>query len=365
MTENLTIRIIPINEIDDQEWNKFLLTTSESTFFCTTDWWRAFNDAYLLQIKNEKNELLAGIPFRILSVIPFVGRYFKFCWLDSSALVNQVFEESETYHLKKLTFDALIKYLRKTQVIVLFISSKAKSHDAKLYIDLGFNIEKCASLLLDITKDENEILKLFSNRNKETIRQAQKIGVQVKIFEGESALPYVYDYCKIQQKMFEHKKKSYSNIYFKSESYLIKILSSSYNKSYLALAYYNNQPAAGAVLISYNKILSWYLGASDYLLVKTSKASNLLQYEIIKYAKNKGFINYDFGGIPFNIDPSNSDPSINLNGVYKFKKSFGGDRCEYDHCNYVLRKYRYRFIWKLRKYENHPLASEVYRVFKK
>jgi lipid II:glycine glycyltransferase (peptidoglycan interpeptide bridge formation enzyme) len=350
---------MPIHEIDNQEWNKFLLTTSESTYFCTTDHWQTFNDAYLLQIRDEKNELIAGIPFRTQSVIPFIARFFKFCRVDSSALVNQAFNETEVYFLKKLTFLSLIKYLRKARAVFLFISPMTRSHDAMLLKELGFGNDRCATLNIDLTKDENEIFKSFSKGNKSSIHMAQKRGVQIKFFEGGTALTYVSDFCKLQDKLFENKRDSYSRISYKSESFLNNIFRSTFTKSYIALAYYNNQPAAAAILISYNKLLYYYLGASDFLLTKDSNASNLLQYEIIKYAKTIDCINYDLGGIPFS-----SDPSIQTYGVYKFKKSFGGVRSEYDIGNFVIRKYQYWIIRKLLKHQYHPIVRFGYKLLK-
>ncbi len=360
MIDNLIVEFISIHDLNEEEWNNFLLSTSESTFFCTTDWWRAYNNSFVLQIRNKKKELIAGIPFRILTVIPLIGRFFKFCWLDSSALVNQIFGESEIYELKKMVLKSLIDHLRRSQVIVMLISSKARSHDAALFKELQFSTERSATLLGDITKEENEILKGFSGDKRYSIRRAQKAGIQVKIIEGVFAADYVSDFCKLQKKLFEHKSGSYSDIYYKSESFLNTILSASYSKSYLALAYLNNHPVAVDIVVSYNKLLYYYLGASDYELNKTTGASSLLHYEIIKFAKAKGFETYDFGGIPFNPDKSDS-----LYGIYNFKKDFGGRRFEYDHGNYVLRRQRYWIIRKLRNYENHPVPRFFYNLLKK
>lgn len=360
MRNNFTIEFISIHDLDAKEWNNFLLSTSESTFFCTTDWWRTFDGTYILQIRDNNQLLVAGIPFRILSVIPLIGRYFKFCWLDSSALVNQNFEESEIYNLKKMAFESLIKYLRKSQVIVMIISSKTRSHDALLFKELFNNVEKSATLVLDLTKDVDEIVGLFSDDKKYSVRKAQRMGVKTKIFEGKTGTSLIPEYCRLQNKLFEHKGRSYSNIYYKSESYLNSILSASSTKSYIAISYLNDQPVAGDVFVSYNKIIYNYLGASDYFLNRTSQASSLLQYDMIKFAKSSGYDTYDFGGISTNPDPSDS-----LYGIYNFKKDFGGCRFEYDHASYILRKRRYWIIKKMRKYENHSVFRFIYNLLKK
>jgi lipid II:glycine glycyltransferase (peptidoglycan interpeptide bridge formation enzyme) len=127
----------------------------------------------------------------------------------------------------------------------------------------------------------------------------------------------------------------------------------------LALAYYNDQPAAASILISYNKLIYSYISATDYIAIKESHASNLLRYEIIKYAKQIGCDYHDMGGIPFS-----SDQSIETHGVYMFKKSFGGVRNEYDIGNFVIKKCRYWIIWKLMKNQHHPIIRLGYKLLK-
>lgn len=357
MTKDLTVLVKKIIEVNDKEWESFLTSSTEANFYCTIDYWTSFEDSFLLFVTDMQNEIIAGVPFRIQSVLPLIGSYFRFCWLDSSALVNRKFDENSAYILKSFVLRSLIDYLNKTQSIIIFISNKIKSNDAALFKELGFVTGKCSSLVIDLKQSEDEIIKLFTSRNRETIRHAQKVGVNVKILEGESALSHVHEYGRIQHKLFEHKKGTYSEIYSKSELFIKKILSAKSNKTYLAIAYYQGLPAAGAIFVSYDNTFSWYLGATDFELVKTSKASNLLQYEAIKYAKNNGFLYYDFGGIP-----NNPDPSMSTYGVYRFKKSFGGQQFEYDEGYKILRKLRYSLIWQIQKRPDSFVVRVGYRI---
>ena len=86
-----------------------------TTYFCTTDHLQNFDEPWFLQIGNREEELVAGIPFRMQSVIPLVGRFFKFCRTDSSVIVNQAFNEGDIFSLKKLAFLSLVKYLLKSK----------------------------------------------------------------------------------------------------------------------------------------------------------------------------------------------------------------------------------------------------------
>ena len=142
---------------------------------------------------------------------------------------------------------------------------------------------------------------------------------------------------------------------------MTSIFSSSYFRPYLALAYYDGKPAAGAILVPFDKSIFYYLGATDYELTKTSQASNLLHFEIIRYAKNSGYAIYDLGGGV----PMNPDPKQYMYGVYIFKKNFGGTLTVFDGGYLIFSKNRYWLFQKLMKYKNHPLVRSVYNLMKR
>ena len=355
---NLITRIIGIESIDKHEWHNFISNISESTYFTTTDYWQNFDETHILQIIDNNNEILAGIPYRLISLIPLIGKYFRFCRIDSSILVKEKLDEKKRTEIKKLALQSFIEYLKTQKVVFLYMSPMTRSHDSVLLKEVGFVNDRCATLTIDLSNDEDVIYKSFSSNNRNKISNALKNGVKIRIYEGESALSHISEYIMLQNKLFEHKKNTYSEIYYKNELYLKSIFSSKYTKSYLAIAYYHNEPAAAAILISYKHLIYYYLGASDYKLVKDSKASNLLQFETIKFAKKSGYLIYDFGGIPFK-----SDPSFEIHGVYIFKKSFGGIRQKYDIGNYVISKFKYKILWQLNKNQSHPIIRFTYKLF--
>ncbi|GAF03265.1 hypothetical protein [Saccharicrinis fermentans] len=47
------------------------------------------------------------------------------------------------------------------------------------------------------------------------------------------------------------------------------------------------------------------------------------------------------------------------------KKEFGGEYQVFDCSSFVIQKYRYKLVWRLRKLENHSLAKWVYKMLKK
>jgi len=357
LIDKLKISISPIGAINVEEWNQLLKNTTESTYFCTTDWWSTFKNSYMLQVRDQNDKLVGGVPFRTLTVLPIAGIFFRFSWLDSSVLVNDSYSHSHVLGIKKAAFKYLIRYLNKANVIVMTISSKSQSKDEKLFRELFNSSEKCATFIVDLNQDEEDIFKAYEKRKRNSIRKALKMKVEIKILEGKSGFSLIADYCYLQNKMFKHKSNSYSDIYAKSEEHLKSILSSK-QKTIIAIAYYEGQPVVGNILVSHKKSIYAYLGASDNMLNRTTNASTLLEHECMLYAKRQGYLSYDLGGIP----PKVPDKSDGLYGVFLYKKGFGGERYVFDCSGYTLRKYRYRFVWWLRKFETNPIARKIYSL---
>jgi len=360
MKKDIVISIIPIKKVDSVEWNQFLQNTSDSTYFCTADWWKTFDESYILQVRNHDKELIAGVPFRFISVLPVIGRFFKFSWLDSSVLVRSDNKTEDNVRLKEEVFNYLIRHFKSSGVVVMYISTKTRSHDKILFKQIFNVVEKAATIIVDLTKSEEEIFNSFAKNKRKLVRKAQKLGLEIKIMEGEAGFPLIPDYCYLQEKLFEHKSKTYSNIYFKDEAHL-KSLLTSFDKTYIVMAYQGDTPIVGNIMVSHKKSLYAYLGASDNYLNRKTNAATLLKYEIFMFAKKNGYESYDYGGIPV-IPP---DPSDSLYGVYMFKLDFGGERWEFDCSSYAIRKYRYRIVWRLRKFETNPFAIKVYNFLKR
>ena len=360
MKEDITINITSVKEVDNDEWNQFLQTTSESTYFCTADWWNTFEESYILQVRNNDDKLIAGVPFRFVSVLPLIGRFFRFAWLDSSVLVTNGYNANESALLKEQVFAYLIQHFKKSGIIVMNISTKTRSHDAPIFERIFKSTEKSATIIVDLKRSEEEIFMSFAKNKRKLVRKTQKLGLEIKILEGESGFSLVPDYCYLQNKLFEHKKKTYSSIYYKDEDHIKSILAS-HDKAYIIIAYQGDKPIVGNIMVAHKKSLYAYLGASDNKLNRKTNAATLLKYEIFMFGKRNGYESYDYGGIPYLVP----EPTDSLYGVYMFKLDFGGERAEYDCSSYAIRKHRYRFVWWLRKFDTHPFAIKIYNFLKR
>ena len=360
MKNILSSKIVPISQVDSNEWHNLLINVEESNFFSTFDYWQMYQDnAYVLQVRLDEI-LIAVIPFSFETILPIIGKYFKFCRLESSLLVDKKYNERISLNEKNEILNYLLDYLKSEHVIFITITSKARSRDALLLKNVGFTVYNSGTYILNLQGPEADIYKGFSKGHKSSIQKAIKSEVTINILEGNDAFEHVVDYLKIQNQFFERKKGNFPVMYLKTKDSLEKTLKTTYCRTFLAIAYYQDQPAAGALLTSFDKSIYYYLGVSDFALTRISQASNLLHWEIIKFAQKNGFVEYDFGGADLNPNPSSD-----MYGVFMFKKNFGGEPREFQSGNLVLKKSRYNFLMKLSHLQYHPILSRIVKLIRR
>lgn len=351
------INIVTLAQLDKEEWNEFLLESREANYFCTTDYWEVFEEVYCVQLRNDLGELMGGILFSVENMIPLVGRFFRVSRAESTPLVkNEILDQDD---FKKHILTALFSFLKTRNVIYFLITAKVRTNDSVIFKELKMDTTKCGTYMLDLSSQLDVIYRGFSKGCKSSIKKALKTNTQIKIYQNKEALPYLSEYLKLQDSLFKRRKNEISALYIKSENYYRTIFNSHFTNVFLAIAYYNDQPAAGAIITSFNDTIFYYQGASDYILTKESGASNLLQYEIIKYAKTNAYNSYDFGGADI-VMQQGSAPS----GVYAFKKSFGGVGEEFDEASYVVNRFRFKLIWSLRDLQNNSIVMYFYKLLR-
>jgi lipid II:glycine glycyltransferase (peptidoglycan interpeptide bridge formation enzyme) len=254
----------------------------------------------------------------------------------------------------------LFTFLKLKNVIYFTITPKVRTSDSEVYNQLDIHSSRCGTYILDLTIDINDIYRGFSKGCKSSIQKAIKSEVEVRFYTRENAREKIPEYLILQNSLMERRKEQFSALYIKSNTFYLKIFNQDFSENILALAYFHNKPAAGAIITVYNNKMFYYQGASDYELTKESQATNLLQYEIIKYGKTNNYIQYDLGGADLHLTKESP-----LYGVYSFKKSFGGQGAEFDAMSIVLNKHRFNFIWKMKNLQNSSIVKCIFILLKK
>jgi len=174
------------------------------------------------------------------------------------------------------------------------------------------------TFVLDISKDEKQILESMNQKTRYNIRLAEKKGV--KIYEDNSMNGFE-KYWKLteettkRQKFYSHTKSYHKEMW--------KTMISA-GKGSLLLADYEGKTLAAWILFVLNGILYYPYGASSGEN-REVMASNLMMWEAIKMGKKNNCSSFDMWG-SMGPNPDTNDPWF---GFHKFKQGYGGDLTEF------------------------------------
>ncbi len=171
---------------------------------------------------------------------------------------------------------------------------------------------------LDISdKTEEELLAQMDRKTRYNIRLAEKKGVTVREAKTKEDLHDFYRILKVtaERDRFQIRSEAYFEWIWDSlvKNGLAKIF----------LADYENEVISGTLAGLYGDKVWYMYGASDNR--QRDKMPNyLLQWTMIKWAKEENCNLYDFRGVSGDLNPGNP-----LYGLYRFKKGFKGEFTEF------------------------------------
>ena len=167
------------------------------------------------------------------------------------------------------------------------------------------------TVLLDVTKTEDELLAAMKPKTRYNIRLAAKKGVTVRAGRLDDLEALYAMYAETSHR----------------DGFLIRPIDyyrdawSSFMHAGLAqplAAEVGGEPVAGLVLFHFAG-RAWYLYGMSRDVHRDKMPNHLLQWEAIRWIKARGCTVYDWWGAPDEL--SQSDP---MWGVYRFKEGFGG-----------------------------------------
>lgn len=172
-------------------------------------------------------------------------------------------------------------------------------------------IQPYKTVVLDLYMSEEHLLGKMHTKTRYNIKVAEKHGIKTKIGDDINIFWGLMQKTTERDRFSSHPKEYYRK--------LLEFLGDRGDiKTELFLAYSNDKPVAGAIILKCGDTGYYLHGASDYEY-RSIMAPYALHWEIIKYLKNNGIKYYDFWGIDAKKWP----------GVTRFKLGWGGDLKEY------------------------------------
>lgn len=309
------MHITNLSENDKNVYEEFV-TRNGGSFLQSWDWgeWQSSNKRQATRYivtDDAGNPILAA---QFLHYTLPLGQEYLYC---AYGPVRSA-ESRITNHELSKTLDTLIAHIRKGFPKALFVRLEPpfEIRNSKFEIRSTLHIQPGSTILLDISKPEEDLLSGMHPKTRYNIKVAQKHGVEVRLLtqpNDQHAAAHMMRDTLVRRKLVSP-----------AQEYYFKLMGHFSKKPTLSTntygAYYNNELVACALIIDFNHIRTYLFGGSA-TAHKNVMAPYLLHWTIIEDAKNNGLHTYDW----FGAEGAVSDGS----GFARFKNSFGGETIQY------------------------------------
>ncbi|MCK5475839.1 MAG: peptidoglycan bridge formation glycyltransferase FemA/FemB family protein [Candidatus Pacebacteria bacterium] len=335
-----------IIEITDKfQWENFVHQNKESTFLQSWNWGE-FNKNTGEKIWRlgvfDSGELLA-----VMLVIKVNAKRGSFLFVPQGPILIESRILNFEFGILEKLFDYLKDLGEKEKVGFVRISPILENSEENLEIfkQAGFKnapihmMHPELTWILDITKNEDEILKGMRKTHRNLTRRAVKDGVEIIKSTEEKYLKAFYDIH--TETVKRHKFVPFAYEYIKNEIEAFK----EDDQIEIFSAMYDGKIISSAIVVYYGNQAFYHHGASSSEYMKIP-SSYLNLFEAIKEAKTRGKEIFNFYGIVEN------KPKHPWSGLSKFKKGFGGYQKKLLHCQDLSLNQKYLltyFIETLRK----------------
>ena len=301
--------MILIKEINDRTfWHRSMQDFDDANIYQT---WNfavlAQNEKILKHLAIYSNQNLIGLVQVRIRIVPILNRGIAYIL---NGPVWQKRNQENNIQILSDIFVALRKEFVVNQKLLLRIKPYIFSDrisNFNFIEKLGFKqvekVRQYQTLVLYLNKDLDEIRKSFKSKWRNHLNQSEKKGLEIN--EGTDQELYK-DFLEIYSQMIGRKKFKENVDPYKMGEMNEEL--DDENKLKIFIAYKDQLPVASIIGTAIGDTGIYLLGASNEIGMK-NKGSYLLQWEMIKWLKQKGCQRYDLGGINLDDNP----------GVYNFK----------------------------------------------
>lgn len=315
------------------EWEKYLLSQNPGTFLQSWNWGET-NRLSGFRIKRlgfYSSKKLVGIaqlihqparrgPHFLIPGGPVVD-------YDNEKLTSFVFDEIKKFAKKEKAWFVRVRpdVVDSEKIRKRFEIAELKSAPMHLHGE--------HTLILDISKSEEEILKGMRKTTRYLIRKSFNEGYEIRTSIDPKDASVLYELQK--QTVERHKFVGFPRRLFEAQ---LETFGKD-NQGELFICEKNKEPLVAAIIIYYaNKAFYHHSGSSRS--ARRTNASYFTQWQIIRKAKELGYKYYDFWGIA-----PTENPRHRFAGVTIFKKGFGGKRVDWVHAHDLPVNPLYKFTY--------------------
>ena len=198
------------------------------------------------------------------------------------------------------------------------VNSNIRITNHKLRIS-PHNIQPPRTIIVDIKRNEEEILARMKQKTRYNIRLAEKKGVTVRAWDDIESFHRMMFLTGERDGFGIHSREYYERAY--------QLLHPK-GMGELLLAEYEGKPLA-ALFVARNGNRAYYLYGASTDEERNRMPTYLLQWEAMKWAKAHGCKEYDLWGVPdedeATLEEDFEKRQAGLWGVYRFKRGFGGE----------------------------------------
>jgi peptidoglycan pentaglycine glycine transferase (the first glycine) len=313
-------------KVPDQEWNQFV-SAHPAGHVLQTSAWGSLKSEFGWQAKRiavwDGAKIVSGAQVLYRRLAPGI----KLAYVPKGPVID--FGSAQAC---QVLFEALHGMNRSQHVMMLKIEPDLLEQEqmASVLARYGFqssphSIQPRRTVLVDVTPGEDEVLSRMKSKTRYNIRLSGRKGV--RIHEGKEA-----DLSAFNQLMAVTGERNefgvHSSAYYERAYELFAPL----GMARLLLATYDDQPIGGVMTLACGT-KAWNMFSASADEHREKMPNYALQWEAMRWAKERGCQTYDLWGIPDAeeemLEAQFAQRSDGLWGLYRFKRGFGGQVVRY------------------------------------
>jgi FemAB-related protein (PEP-CTERM system-associated) len=298
------MNICELKTSDEKVWDEYVLNHPHSTFYHQLGWKHVVEKSYghkpYYLLAKEDGEVKGVFPLFLMKSLLFGKKLVSvpFAPYGGGVVENNSIEEIFVKYGAEITKEVDADYME--------LRNNMNS-DSKLQVNANY-----MTLVLKLNEDPEIVWKGFNNKVRNAIRNSLKSKLEIS--EGS-----IEDFYKLYSKNMR-----YLGTPTHSRKFFNNVISEFRGKADILTVQLMGEPVSASILLHFKDtiISGWAASAREY---REFSPNNLLYWDAIKSACEKGYKYFDFGR------------SIKDSGTYRFKKPWGAEEKQLQYAYYLNR----------------------------